>query len=274
MKFQHVYSPEQFQRAAEAWSAILAVDGVSVSLDRGGPTGSITPATVWELIWSDGAETAGLCSHTVALFSWSDYGGTGADVANTRYLTGEGSPFHGWVVLSADGVHGAGSAWVQLGELPGHDIDSGLARLEQLAAVMGATETDSPLCPQTHDDYLAELAAAAWDQWLRLDIPRQITALIDTHDIAIPRVLLDHGYPVEDASEYAGWLWEDRERRFAEAYYACPDNHWACQPGSATTVVNHGHDQAVRHAAQTTFGWTLDPHSRPAATGSHRRDSR
>lgn len=271
--FPHVYSPAQFARVAAAWSAILAVQGVSVSADCGYPNAcEISPETLWQLIWSDGAATERVHAHTVHLLSWSDYGGTCADVANARYLDAEGSPFHGWVTLSPQGGHGAESAWVQLGELPGGDLDTGLELVEQLAAVLRASEVDGLLCQETHDAYISELAAAAWGQWLGQDIPRQLAELIDEHQVAIPRVLLDHGYPVEDASDYTRWLWEHGEQRFADAYYAYHCNQWTCEPSSPTSVVNHTHDDAVRHAAHTAFGWPLRPQphelSAPAVEGS------
>jgi hypothetical protein len=256
VKFPHVYSPDQFARAAQAWSALLAVQVVSISADSGHPRPcGLTDEELWELIWSDGQATDDVDSRTISLFSWSDYGGTPADVANARYLTAEDSPFHLWVGFW-HGSHGAGSAWVQCGELSAADIDTGLDQLDALVAVMAGTETDGVLCENTLDAYLTELATEAWQAWLRLDVPGEIATLIDTEHIPIPQVLLDHGHPVETARDYADWLWGWREERFATAYYAYPDNQWVFEPNAPTHVINHAHADAVRHAARIAFGWS------------------
>lgn len=171
MRTQVAYSPEQYARAVELWERLVDCEGVNLSEDRGytAHIPSVEDESLYSLILSDGEETDEQYSVKVSLISYSDYGGTCADAANVRALEER----YGWVNTSTDGVHGAGEAWVRLGELPPDedgDIDWQLGQLEDLVKDIEALAAYTLIDEEKHSEYVQELAEEAWDQYLGNDV--------------------------------------------------------------------------------------------------------
>ncbi len=221
----HVYSPDQYLRAVNAWERLVDNHLTSLTVESGRwsryGTEEIPAEQLYALIMSDGEETNDWYPVRLTLAEYSDYGGSCCDAANVRSLEDASG-----VTVSKNGVHGAGSAWITLGELPDlNDVDNGIAILEDLADTFDRL-TDYPLISdEAHSDYVTELAEEAWDQWLGSDAIGDLAELAgcDTYEFE------DFGYD-EDA--------------IREMYYMYEENEWYCE--TATSVVNARSDDAVK----------------------------
>lgn len=221
----HVYSPDQYLRAVNAWERLVGNHLTSLTVEDGRwsryGTEEIPAEQLYALIVSDGEGTADWAPVTLTLAEYSDYGGHCCDAANVRSL--EGTP---GVTVSKHGIHGAGSAWLILGELPDlEDVDNGIAILEDLADTFDRL-TDYPLISdEDHSDYVTELAEEAWEQWLGSDVVSELAELAgcDTYEFE------DFGYG---------------EETIREMYYSYEESEWNCE--TATSVVNARHDDTVK----------------------------
>ncbi|GAB3475349.1 hypothetical protein [Amycolatopsis cihanbeyliensis] len=228
IRLQHVYSPDHYLRAVNVWKRLIDNHLTSIAHDERGYSryaDRIEDEHLYALIVSDGEETDGYGPVTLTLAEYCDYGGSCVDAANVKSFDGE----FGWVSTSTNGVHGSGSAWVQLGELPDiDDIDNGLAMLEMLADTMDGL-TDYPLISdEAHSEYVNELAEEAWDQFLGWDVRSELAELLGCDE-----------YHLDD--------FQFSEDEIRELYYSFEDNEWNCE--TATSVVNGRHDEAVQAIA-------------------------
>jgi hypothetical protein len=204
----------------------------------------------------------------IVLVSYSDLHGTDADAANVRAL----GRLPGVTIARRIG-DSARRAEVRLGELSafttvedsshhsGHDHQQGdpreaILRLDRLVDAMTTTLEELYIDDSTHVEYLIELAEAAWDAWIRLDLPRELRQLARDLEIAVPddaRSPDGARYDADDVDGYVDDLFDTYSDKVRAAYYEYEGNEWVAE--TATSVVNARHGRAVRYAAHMVFGW-------------------
>ncbi|MFL6125494.1 hypothetical protein [Actinophytocola sp.] len=203
----------------------------------------------------------------IVLVSYSDIHGTDADAANLRAL----ARLPGVTIVRSIGDRGA-RAQVRLGELSAfittedtsRDRSSeAIRRLDQVVDAMTTTLEELYIDDSTHVEYLIELAEAAWDAWIRLDLPSELRQLARDLDIAVPDDARSPDGGRYDAGDLDGidryvddlfGVYEDKVRA---AYYDYEGNEWVAE--TATSVINARHGHAVRYAAHMVFGWPALP---------------
>jgi hypothetical protein len=225
------------------------------------------------LVLADGART----THThpdgdrevidpveIVLVSYSDIHGTAADAANLRAL----ARIPGVTIVRSIGNRGA-RAQMRLGELSAFTTtedtsrdhpSEAIRRLDQVVDAMTTTLEELYIDDTTHVDYLIELAEAAWDAWIRLDLPAELRQLARDLDIEVPDDAhsSDGGqYDADDVDTYVDDLFDVYADKVRAAYYDYAGNEWVAE--TATSVINARHGQAVRHAAHMVFGWPALP---------------
>ena len=206
----------------------------------------------------------------IVLVTYSDTHGTVADAANVRAL----ARIPGVTIVRRVG-HGGARAEVRLGELSAFtsegashdqsrddqrgeqpDPTEAITRLDQLVDAMTTTLEEVYIDENTHVEYLIELAEAAWDAWIRFDLPRELRQLARDLDIAVPDDACspDGGrYDTDDIDRYVDGLFAAYDDKLRAAYYDYGGNEWVAE--TATSVINAHHGQAVRYAAHMVFGW-------------------
>ena len=206
----------------------------------------------------------------IVVMSYSDIRGTATDAANVHAL----ARIPGVTIVRSVG-HGAARAQVRLGELSAftsegashdpnrdHRPDPGdaITRLDQLVDAMTSTLEEVYIDENTHVEYLIELAEAAWDAWIRFDLPRELRQLARDVDIAVPDDARspDGGrYDTDDIDRYMDDLFDAYDDKLRAAYYDYGGNEWVAE--TATSVINARHGQAVRYAAHMVYGWPAHP---------------
>jgi hypothetical protein len=206
----------------------------------------------------------------IVLVSYSDIRGTVADAANVRAL----ARIPGVTIVRSVG-HGGARAQVRLGELSAftsegashdpsrdHRPDPGdaITRLDQLVDAMTSTLEELYIDENMHVEYLIELAEAAWDAWIRFDLPGELRQVARDLDVAVPDDALspDGGrYDTDDLDRYVDDLFDAYDDKLRAAYYDYGSNEWVAE--TATSVINARHGQAVRYAAHMVFGWPALP---------------
>lgn len=241
---QHAYSPEQYSRAVDLWRRLLGCHDVSAyeGSQFSRYVDTVDDTHLYALILADGEETDQEEPVTVSLVSYSDYGGTDFDAANVRALAED----HAWVSTSTDGVHGEGSAWVTLGELPDlTDTDNGLDQLEYLVGAIEELAECPLLSEETHTAYVQELAEEAWDQYLSRDVRSELETALGLDD-------------TRDTLDTFGFSDDD----IRAMYYEADETFFRAE--TATSVVNDGHDEAVEHIADAILSAWRTPWVDPA----------
>jgi len=173
----------------------------------------------------------------IDLVSYGDYHGSDLDAANTRALIAE----FGDVFYRSEGAHGAVS--LALAAAPGvspfarsldaaESVDDWVL-LACLASIMTRLVDYPLISEEVHAEYINELIDQAWDSWLRSDLLSELADLTGNEDLHFdpPETLVDS---------------------IREAYLGFEENEWVAE--SATSVVNHRHEDAVRHVLATVFG--------------------
>lgn len=206
----------------------------------------------------------------IVLVSYSDIHGTDADAANLRAL----ARIPGVTIVRSIGNGGA-RAQVRLGELsaftttedPSRDRPSeAIRRLDQVVDAMTTTLEELYIDDTMHVEYLIEMAEAAWDAWIRLDLPGELRQLARDLDIEVPedarspdgaRYDTDHVDGIDGIDRYVDELFDVYDDKVRAAYYDYAGNEWVAE--TATSVINARHGQAVRHAAHMVFGWPALP---------------
>lgn len=182
---------------------------------------------------------------TLTLMAYGDGYGTDYDAANVRALDGRPG------VTSSTGYNG-GSATVVVGEMSSFanaqgetpDPDEAIGHLAQLVSDMEYLASDSPcLDDGVHDAYIDDIADEMWDAYLRSDIRSELADLSADGEFYYDDVHVDGDS-------------RDGDDIIREAYYDYEGNEWRAD--TAMSVVNDGHDQAVRHVAETVLGWDVD----------------
>jgi hypothetical protein len=207
----------------------------------------------------------------IVLASYSDLHGTDADAANVRAL----ARIPGVTIVRRIGDSGR-RAEVRLGELSAfttsedsHDSGQGhqqgdpseaILRLDQLVDAMITTLEELYIDDSTHVEYLIELAEAAWDAWIRFDLPQELRQLARDLEIIVPddaRSPDGSRYDADDVDGYVDDLFDTYGDKVRAAYYDYEGSEWVAE--TATSVVNARHSQAVRYAAHMVFGWPALP---------------
>lgn len=239
----HAYSPEQYGRAVDLWERLIDCYHVALYKEIGRASmylEKLEDGQIYELIMSDGEETRNHYPVTVNLVSYSDYGGSIFDNANVRALDN----FSG-VNTTSDGTHGAGSAWIQLGELPNEcgEIDAGLLQLQKLVEVIESLSGDvASISESAYDEVMQELEESAWDAWAESDVKSSLGVLADGN-------VDDFGF-------------SDDEIR--ELYYGYENNNWYAD--TATSVTNERHEDAVEHVCDVILSEWRKPWIDPNQT--------
>lgn len=202
---------------------------------------------------------------TLTLISCGDYHGSDVDAANNRALKG-----HPGVDVSEPNTGGMGSVFNvsttvvgrmsafanAQGEEP-HPRDA-ISWLTELVQLMEGLQDNYPLIDEEiHSEFVAEMSQEMWDACLSRDIPSELEKLAEEH-LEFPATAdVPYGeVECDDAADYIHELWTHHEAKFREAYYAFEDNDWGIESlGSGAT--NGNHDDAVKHAARTAFGWEV-----------------
>lgn len=287
-----LFTPTQLDTAVELFRDLLdhpRVEATSVDRSRiRTPVGCgqrdypmPTDEQIRALVLSDGARAeradGGGYDDTVhpveiVLASYSDYHGTDHDAANVRAL----ATLPGVTVVRSGHSDGGVRAQVQLGAMspfvtghgssPDADPDAAavdaIGRLEQLVNTMAVTLDEVVIDDAAHVEYLIELAEAAWDEWVRPDLPRELRQLAGALRIRPPTSIGESSsvssaeVPV-DLDQYVTDLVDTYSEQLRHAYYSYDGNEWVTE--NATSVINARHTTAVQYAAATVFGWPTLP---------------
>jgi hypothetical protein len=209
----------------------------------------------------------------IVLASYSDLHGTDADAANVRAL----ARIPGVTIVRRIG-DSARRAEVRLGELSaftavedsshnsgqdhqrGGDPREAILRLDQLVDAMTTTLEELYIDDSTHVDYLIELADAAWDAWIRLDLSGELRQLARDLKITVPddaRSPDGARYDADDVNGYVDDLFDTYSDKVRAAYYDYEGNEWVAE--TATSVINARHGRAVHYAAHMVFDWPTLP---------------
>lgn len=263
MRVEHEWTPDLLAAAVEQWRRLLDLhNGSAYELvpcggshyPRHVTSQDVTDEWVTALVISDGEGVElpvdrdgyrpSYAPVEISLISYSDHGGNDYDAANVRALADTPG-----VTTSTDGVRGAGEATMRLGEMPSEPMGlaESVARIRYVADLMESLESDGgPLIDEeVHAEYVAELADAAWDQWLGSDIRSTVEAEL--------AALIG-----DDAASDAWDAADDDAVREAFYGYAHPSGEgWRAE--TATTVVHAHEDAAVRHVLAKVFSRTDVP---------------
>ncbi|XVV02778.1 hypothetical protein ACQPW3_36325 [Actinosynnema sp. CA-248983] len=233
MRFWHVYTPTQYELAAELWGRLL--DSGRVSLQRDDYRSYLEKVTkdhLLQLIMSDGAETYDHPAVTVTLVSYCEQGWGGADIdaANVRAL--EDTPGVQTRIETSEG-----QAWVQLGELPGDlddDVDTGLGWLKSLVETIESLNDHPFIDEDSYYKYEEERREAAWDEYIHADLLKE----------------LDEWAGEDDRWQDFGVSDDELREMYYEHYYNNGEAYWEFQ---GLTMVYKGHDSALKHIQNTVL---------------------
>jgi hypothetical protein len=237
-----------------------------------GPTGNVnrmpTRQEIRALVLADGEECAypateeegdenpwshfpGLTPVTLTLISCGDYHGSDVDAANNRTI--DGMP---GVDVSYPGTGGMGSvesvSTTQLGSVTAFAVpenegapataDDVIRNLRAVVDVMGSIREHGLLSEEDREKYVREQAESWWSNGLGRDVMGEMENLNPAgpfEELPTPEGVTD----IEDAVK--------------AAYFDYDGTQWEMTgPDTATGVYNANHEEAVKHVAETVFGWT------------------
>lgn len=201
--------------------------------------------------WSGGLR---LYPITLTLISCGDYHGSDIDAANNRVLKdapgvdysepntgGMGSVFN--VTTTTVGAMTSFENATDPGDTdrePAQRRANALEWLEHLVTTLEGLQEYGLLSEEDHAEYLSELAEQAWSDHLERD------AFDMLRDLS----------PFEDDETFDALQDEEQGNpRVHDAYFGYDENEWDAE--TATSVVNHRHEDAVKHVARTVFGWNV-----------------
>lgn len=172
----------------------------------------------------------------IELTSYGDYHGSDLDAANARALVAE----FGEVFYRSEGPHG--SVTLSIAAAPGvppfarslteSESADDWDLLASLASIMAGLADYPLISEEVHSEYIDELIGEAWDSWLRSDLLSDLADQTGDDDLLF---------------QPAGELVDS----IREAYLSFEHNEWVAE--TATSVVNHRHEDAVRHVLATVF---------------------